>query len=456
MLKPAELERFEALARNMRGDFFDARRPITLAQAPGWLDLIGGTAAYGGSLALGWPLAPRSFAALQPDPEPLIRIRVGADEYTLALHELVIEGEPRSYADATERITAHAPKEAVWWQIVLGAWPALMREEFVRFPGGARLLLQPGSGPGLIASLSAAVTQALVSAYAVRIAARELALACRTAIEHVGGLNHSALGPMICVRGNAGSLLALHQQPAWDWGDTRLPHGAAIWAIQIDDGTPLNTPSVPTCAGSMAYDLLANALYDDPAAADADWRGYLANIGDATFRRGMINLLPDRLTGAAFLQRYGTPERTRMIDPYERYPLRAAAALSIDEHMRTRLALALLRAAANRAQREDDLQLVGELMVRSHWDQRTLGLGSGNPHADALVDRIYAAGPPQGLLGARATTAESGANLVVLGRPEAEPVLRNLVDTYAATCSTPLRIRSGNAAGCSPSGTYEI
>jgi hypothetical protein len=56
------------------------------------------------------------------------------------------------------------------------AWVALMREEFVRFGGGARLLLHPLAGEASAATVIAAVAQALVTAYNVHLAPRELAM----------------------------------------------------------------------------------------------------------------------------------------------------------------------------------------------------------------------------------------------------------------------------------------
>ncbi|NNJ12439.1 hypothetical protein EKD04_019110 [Chloroflexales bacterium ZM16-3] len=450
---PSEFDRFIAQARAERGSFFDAARPITLARAPGWVDLLGGAAAHGGALALGWPLGGSTFAALQPDPEPMIRIRAGDVESCLPLEALASGGRPREYAEIAARVADSAPVGAAWWSAALGAWAALMREEFVVFSGGARLLLRPTDGPGARESWAAATAQSLVSAYGVRISPRELAMGCQVAAGRVGGRDGGALGPMISVCATAGELLLLNPQPAWQSGGLHMPHGSAIWALRVGDGPSHRGEARYHIAAAMAYRMIADAAELTPQQADARWGGYLANIGTAIFARRYRDLLPPRLSGADFLARYGSPPGV-IIAPDEIYPLRAAGTLAVEGHLRSRSAVALLRAAASKAQREDDLLLVGEIMADSHWHQRAAGLG--DLHADRLADMVDAAGVDRGLLGARAPASASGATLVVLARAGAEGELRAIAERYAQVCGEPVGLFGGSAPGCSPAGTREI
>jgi L-arabinokinase len=61
-------------AINQSGAFFDPTRVVTLARAPGRLDLMGGIADYSGALVLQWPLANATWVAAQPVDEPVVRI----------------------------------------------------------------------------------------------------------------------------------------------------------------------------------------------------------------------------------------------------------------------------------------------------------------------------------------------------------------------------------------------
>jgi hypothetical protein len=448
---PTELERFINAVRGERGGFFNLAAPITVARAPGWVDLVGGAAAAGGALAMGWPLGGGSFVALQPSAEPALLVyespASGAALPLTALTDAM--GAPRSYADASVHLAGFSEPQ----RLVGAMWLALAREEFARFPGGGRLLVRPAAGPGAAVGLAAASAQALVSAYGLRLSPRELGLAVQTGLRLVAGLELDVLGPLVGVCGHSGSLLLVHQQPAWIWGDLHMPYGAALWAVVLGDGPDLAPARVARLAAPMAYRLAAEALGLASSEADSRWLGYLSNLGTARYEARVRERLPVTLSGAEFLERYGA-QADLAIDPATLYPVRAAAALAVEEHLRARMVAALLRAAASKAQRDEDLHLAGELLSRSHGGQRAAGLG--DPRADGLVELIAAEGASQGLYGARAAAAESGASLVVLGRSEAEPALRALTEAYGREHNLPVAIFGGSSAGASVAGTRII
>src|ERR1700722_19752630 len=55
-------------------DFFDTKRPLTVARAPGPLDVMGGIADYSGSLVLELPLEVATWAAVQVCAQPTITL----------------------------------------------------------------------------------------------------------------------------------------------------------------------------------------------------------------------------------------------------------------------------------------------------------------------------------------------------------------------------------------------
>lgn len=448
---PTELDRFITAARAERGGLFAARAPIIAARAPGWVDLMGGAAAPGGSLALGWPLGAGSFVALQPLAAGGLLVAEGPQQaHALSLADLLHQdGSPREYADARARL-ADAPPLA---RLAGAVWLALLREEFAQLPGGACALVRHAAGPGSAVGLAAALAQALVSACAIHLAPRELAHVVQTALARVAGDDPGALGPLVSVCAHGGALLPVHQQPRWLWGELHLPHGTALWAIVIGEGPSLAEQERLAVATRLAYALAAEAAGLDPAEADARWLGYLANLGTPFFEARVRARLPAALAGEAVLARFG-PLAGAPSAPETIYQVRAAAALAVEEHLRARMAAALLRAAASKAQRDEDLALVGELMARSHGGQRVAELG--DPRADALVERIYAEGAGQGLYGARAAAAASGASVVVLGRAEAEPALRAIVTAYGDAAGLPVALYGGTSSGASAAGTREV
>ncbi len=456
---PGELDRFVTAARAERGALFEAAAPIVAARAPAWIDLMGGSAAAGGALALGWPLGAGALVALQPTAQPVLLLHeTSGAASAVPLGEVTQrDGSPREYADAAARLAERPLVE----RVAGGVWLALMREEFVRFPGGARALLRPAGGRGLGAppaagaavGLGAALAQALVSAFKIHLAPRELAFAVQTALARVAGFEPGALGPLVSVCAHGGSLLPVHQQPRWLWGELHLPPGTAIWAIVLGDGPPGVAAERAEAATAMAYALAAEAAGLSRAEADGRWLGYLANLGTPFFEARVRGRLPAGLAGGEFLARFGAPAGVR-VEPDHVYQIRAAAALALEEHLRSRMTAALLRAAASKAQRDEDLALAGELMARSHGGQRAAELG--DPRADALVEQIYAEGASQGLYGARAAAAASGATLVALGRAEAEPALRAIVEGFGRATGLAVTLVGGSSSGASAAGTREV
>jgi hypothetical protein len=308
---PTEFDRFIAAARAARGGLFGAD-PITVARAPGWVDLMGAAAAPGGALALGSPLGAGAFVALQPLRQRGLLVH-SAPQAGHALNLVELEhddGSPREYADAAARLADCPPTV----RLAGAVWLALMREEFARYPGGAALLVRPAEGPSAAVALAAAVAQAIVAAFGIRLAPRELALTVQTALARVVGPDPGALGALVGVCAHAGSLLPVHQQPRWLWDGLHLPPGTALWAVVVGDGPTQASAEQAGAAMTMAYVLAAEAAGLERGAADARWLGYLANLGTPFFEARVRGRLPDSIAGAAFVARYG-PLPGVMIEP---------------------------------------------------------------------------------------------------------------------------------------------
>ena len=74
---------------------------LSVARAPGRLDVMGGIADYSGSLVLQRPIAEATWAAVQRIDRPVLEIvSVGRAPCTIALATLVRDGDPIAYRDA--------------------------------------------------------------------------------------------------------------------------------------------------------------------------------------------------------------------------------------------------------------------------------------------------------------------------------------------------------------------
>src|ERR1041384_2497615 len=83
---------------------FESRSELTIARAPGRLDVMGGIADYSGSLVLELPIAEATFVALQKDDSRQLRIVSLVNNQTLhfemRLSDLARDGEPIDYDEA--------------------------------------------------------------------------------------------------------------------------------------------------------------------------------------------------------------------------------------------------------------------------------------------------------------------------------------------------------------------
>ena len=107
-----DVNRFIATV-NAHADFFDRTAPVTVARAPGRLDLMGGIADYSGALVLELPLAAATLVAAQPTRDGRLTVRSLASlgtladaEATVSVETLAPHGVPLDYPAACALLAA--------------------------------------------------------------------------------------------------------------------------------------------------------------------------------------------------------------------------------------------------------------------------------------------------------------------------------------------------------------
>jgi L-arabinokinase len=464
------LNRLEQSAAPEARQLFDRGAELIVARAPGRLDVMGGIADYSGSLVLELPIREATFVALQRDLARWLRIvslpegSTQALAYSMPLSEFESAGKPVAYEVARDRFQRDPAQH--WAAYVAGVFLALMRERGLHFPDGARLLIASrvpqGKGVSSSAALEVAVMQAVAAAFAVPLEPRELALLCQMVENHVAGAPCGVMDQMTAACGEANRLLALLCQPAELRGMVALPDEITFWGL--DSGvrhavTGADYASVRVGA-FMGYRLIADVAglkveekgqgeavhVDDPY-----WGGYLANLTPSEFEQSYAAHLPERIEGAEFLARYrGTTDLVTRVNPERSYAVRVPAAHAIYEHHRVRLFAELLGEAVS----EPRLELLGELMYQSHASYSACGLGSTS--TDRLVELVRAAGPANGLYGAKITGGGSGGTVAVLGRRDAGASVARVADSYARETGYRPHIFSGSSPGSAAFGQVEL
>jgi galactokinase len=467
----SDLARFVATVDAQR-DFFDATVPILVARAPGRLDLMGGIADYSGALVLQLPLAAATFVAAQRADDGCITIKslaLGPDAeavVSLPATELVSasNGKPLDYTDARALFAKTASRR--WAAYVAGALVVLARERAVRMDRGVRLLVDSavplGKGVSSSAALEVAAMVAFCGLLGVSPGGRDLALLCQMVENLVVGAPCGIMDQMTAACGERDRLLALRCQPAELEAPVILPPSLEVWGI--DSGIRHEVGGADYGAvrvgAFMGYRIIADAAglpfvigAGDRVHVDDDrWHGYLANVTPAEWESTFRSMVPEVMTGASFLRRFGgiTDTVTR-VDPAASYAVRQPTAHPIYEHHRVRLFRALL---ASGAESEEQRQLLGELMYQSHASYGACGLGSSG--TDRLVDLVHAGGPTEGLYGAKITGGGSGGVVAVLARAGSRPVVERIAREYQRQSGRSSAVLGGSSDGAARFGVKRL
>ena len=496
-----DLDRFLAIL-NAQAAFFPTDAPITVARAPGRLDLMGGIADYSGSLVLQMPLGLATFAAVQADVAPLVTVRslepgLAAAEVALPLAALFPSGEPLAYAAAHQLLTSDV--NTAWAAYVAGVLVVLGRELGFIPTHGLRILIASDVPAGKGVSSSAAIEVATMMAISrgqgsgVRgqesegkghepetkphanqnsklktqnlklghLAPRDLALLCQMVENRVVGAPCGVMDQMASALGQQGALLALLCQPAEVQGTVALPPELAVWGI--DSGIR------HAVSGADYGSVRVGAFMGRRILQERADVAYLVQLSPSQWEQQFRQHIPVAISGAAFLQQYGeTGDTVTRIDPAHTYAVRQPTAHPIYEHHRVQVFRALLEAQDERRKMEDEksdvaivrrpssvvqrFMLLGELMFQSHASYSACGLGSGG--TDLLVELVRAE-RENGLYGAKITGGGSGGTVAVLGRSDAGAAIQRVAERYAeATGHTPL-VLAGSSPGAAAWGVAE-
>ena len=441
---------------------FDTPQELTIARAPGRLDLMGGIADYSGSIVLELPIAEATLVALQKDDTRRLRVvslienetRVVSFEMPLA--ELERAGEPIEYNEALRLFRGNLIPH--WAAYVAGVFVVLMRELGARFNHGARLLISSrvpeGKGVSSSAALEVSTMSAIVAAFDIQVEPRKLALLCQLVENLIVGAPCGVMDQMTSACGEENQLLALLCQPAELLGTISLPKDLAVWGLDsgvrhsvgggdygsVRTGTFMGYRIIADLSGLTVEQSGNTVLITDPR-----WRGYLANLDALEFREKFAGRLPEKLLGAVFLERYGgTTDTVTSIEPGTTYAVRAPTAHAVYESARVGKFAELLRHQADDPSYGGE-ELLGELMYESHASYSACGLGSEG--TDELVELVRRAGVSSGLYGAKITGGGSGGTVAILGRRDAAAAVAQVARSFADKTGHQPYIFSGSSPG---------
>jgi len=451
-----DVNRFIATV-NAHADFFDRTAPVTVARAPGRLDLMGGIADYSGALVLELPLAAATLVAAQPTRDGRLTVRSLASlgtfadtEATVSVEALAPHGVPLDYPAACTLLAAQ-PRQR-WAAYVVGAFVVLARERGL-FIDGMRLLVDSsvplGKGVSSSAALEVAAMNAICAAHGMSLGGRDLALLSQMVENLVVGAPCGVMDQMTAACGERDRLLALLCQPAELQAHVVLPPELEVWGI--DSGIRHEVGGADYSAvrvgAFMGYRIIAEAVGLAVTGKsegrvhidDVRWCGYLANVTPSEWESTLRSAVPEVMDGASFLRRYdGITDSVTRVDPARSYAVRQPTAHPIYEHHRVRVFRALLEAGAAA---ENERLLLGELMYQSHVSYSACGLGTNG------TDCLVALAREAGAYGAKITGGGSGGVVAVLTRAGSQAVVQRMAQEYERLTGHAATVLGGSSDG---------
>ena len=421
---------------------FERGASVSIARAPGRLDVMGGIADYSGSLVLERPIAEATWAAVQRIDRPVLEIvSLGRDPYTIALDALTPEGAPVGYDEARRMFTA-------WAAYIVGVVLVLARERGLPLTSGARIVVlsdvPEGKGVSSSAAVETATMAATACAFEIALEPRDLALLCQTAENRVAGAPCGVMDQMTCVFGDEHALLALLCQPAELQGPARVPDDIELWGLDSGERHAVGGSDYGAVRTGAFMGLRILSEHTSVPG------GYLANIAVDDFEQELARYLPEQISGDEFLDHYGdTADTVTSVERGRRYCVRAPAAHPVYERSRAEAFRRLLPESAEDARRH-----LGELMYESHASYGHCGLGSEG--TDRLVALVRSEGLAEGLYGARITAGGCGGTVAVIGRRGAAPAIARVVDAYERQTGYRPHIFAGSSPGVIAFGARSI
>jgi L-arabinokinase len=214
----------------------------------------------------------------------------------------------------------------------------------------------------------------------------------------------------------------------------------------------------------MAHKIILQAMADGgkqhgKTLVSDPMHGYLANLDPEHYKILFRPLLPARITGREFLDKWGpTIDKATAVDPADTYAVQQAADHHVLEARRVRNFVQFLGAAAALPveKRKLDLDRAGHLMYASHVSYTKDAL-LGADECDLLVDLVRQR-EPAGLYGAKITGGGSGGTVAVLADigPRVDEAVAEIMKEYESRTGIHPEALLGTSPGAWQVGTETI
>ena len=436
---------------------FSADSKIYQASSPGRLDVMGGVADYSGSLLLQMPVKERVKVKLQKRKDGWYHISTVVDETTSQFKISQGEWEGLNYQEAGRLIRSKPAGQ--WAAYIIGCFIVLRKEKKAAFAGATIEISSDipwGKGVSSSAALEMAVMKAIADAYHLQSDKYELPVLCQRVENEITGAACGLMDQLSVSYGRKSRLLPIVCQPCSVETPEKIPEQIRFFGIDsgVRHAVSGSSYAEVRAAAFMGYSIIAllegasqNALErarETKNYGHLPFRGYLANMEPSEFMLRYQQHLPEKLSGAEFMQQFGVSiDAATTIDPSVMYSVRACARHPVEENYRIRIFRKLLKMKQDKNERE---KLLGELMYQSHQSYTYIGLG--NERTDEIVQMVREAGAGAGVFGARVTGGGSGGTVCILSAGKKGK--QTVKEIHAACCArygSELYLFSGSSNG---------
>lgn len=434
---------------------FAASGPITVARAPARLDCMGGIADYSGSVVFEGTLGRAAVVGFQPREDGVVRVRSALLEQRgepcearFVLGDFRSTGGNISYEDSRRLFTSDSRQ--AWAAYLAGALFVLEKEGITRLECGANMLLWSdipmGVGVASSAALEVAAMYAAVEALGLDMEGLKLAELAQTVENRVVGAPCGIMDQVTSALGREHKLLALKCQPCQLMGHHDLPEGVWLFGIssRVEHSVGGAAYTHARVGAFMGLRIILNAGEQRGEHLQED-DYYLCNLPPDSYRSEYRQLLPERIKGEEFLDRYGsTTDRVTRVDPSQTYAVQGPTEHPIYENRRVQRFIRCMERARN----GDRTALVeaGGLMYASHYSYGW-NCGLGCEETDLIVRLVQQRGPLQGLYGAKITGGGSGGTVAVLADADARERAVEVAEEYARRTGNEPDLFDGTSPG---------
>lgn len=456
--KPYEVLEFESMLRyedfQMFGEYgFEKNGRVIITRAPARLDVMGGIAAYCGGSVFGLTLARSAVVGCQARQDrrlSVLSFDAAMQGYQSALRisvdDFYTDGTLKSY-EAVRRLFGYSPQIA-WTGYVLGGFFALLKEGVIdHLPHGAAVMVRSNipaeAGIGSSTAIGVAALTAINHLYELNLSALEIARIGRIVESRIVGVPSSGVDTITIAAGQQDRLLSVLCQPDPILETVPLPPNTNLIGIHSRaQRRPSDSAYIDArTAAFMGLTILQKTL-DLETLRD----NYLCRLSVTDFREKCWKILPARLKGEDFLDRYGeTVDPLTEVNPHKVYAVRSRVEHPIYEHPRTeRFIEHLKKANVNPQNLHYHLTEAGKLMYASDWSSR-FRAGLGLPEVEQIVRSIRKVGVRGGLYGAKVTS--NGSTVAVLCHGDVSNAMIQVLSAYKLAWGLDAEVFAGSSPG---------